>query len=109
MANSGNARKALRERHPGKRKPTRPVVASEHKCPTDKRKELGEFDPDCLVLKRHQFPEVVSEADDAHRQVHASNDRHREGAFVRIHGSTSSTASLGSNSSACAGRAAPAS
>src|SRR6185437_7549610 len=94
------------------RKPARPVAASEHKCSTHNRQELDEFDPDGVVLKRiprQELGQVVNKADRTHRYIQTSEDRHGEGAFVRIHGSTSNTASLGSSSSACGGRTAPAS
>src|ERR1700722_12111813 len=95
------------EYDPGQRKPASPVAASEHEYSDNNRQQLRQFGPDAVLLQRQQWAEVVSKADGAYHQIHASKNGHRDRTPRCIHGSISSTASLGSRSWACSGKIAP--
>src|ERR1700678_2944203 len=86
------------ERHPDQCKPTCPIPAKQHASTGENRQELGDFYPHTVAMKRHELGKMVSESDCAHSNVQPGENGHRERTPVRIHGSTSNTASLGSSS-----------
>ena len=72
---------------PSECKPARPVTAAEHKRSTQNGYEAEEFDPNEVVLKRLlgvPLAEMICEANSAHHNVHASDDGHRERAWVHM-------------------------
>src|SRR5580698_10455 len=98
--------------NPRKRPPSRPVQAPQHKRTADDRYELDGFDQHGIpepIGSRQKFMKVINQADCAHSNVNTADDRHRKRPLFAAHGNTSSTASLGSSSSACGGTVAPAS
>jgi hypothetical protein len=70
------------ERDPGQRQPTRPVVASQQKCPTDKGNNFSEFDQKIVHLKRmprQDLLEVVNKTDRPDTDIDAGEHSYREG------------------------------
>lgn len=100
------------ENDPCNGEPAGPVPPTQKKYPADDCHQFDGFHLDRIdvnVVPAHELYEVPDEADYSDRDIEPRHDRHRDRTPVIIHGSISSTASLGSNSSAFGGSLAPAS
>lgn len=73
------------EPDPGKRKPPRPIVASEQIYPTDNRHQVDESHPNDVVLKRalrFEIDEVKSECEYTRCHIETTDDDHSDWTFV---------------------------
>ena len=85
------------ERDPSQRKPTRPVVASQQKCPTDNCNKFSEFDQKIAIVKRmprQDLAEVVNKTDSPDTDINAGKDCYREGTFVHRREISSTSVSI---------------
>ncbi len=74
--------------NPRKRQPAGPILTAQHENSTDDGHDLGECDPEAVLLQRDDLVKMVDEAHDADCDVDAGENRDGDGARTRSHGGT---------------------